>query len=198
MPAIGLTNGPIHNVFEKQDDASKQNAEPKKSNKDFIRWIIIAAVVAFCAGAGFGLGKVLGGAKGTEPPKPTQENNSTTPDLKADTPPKGDEKVWYYDLDPVVANLNEPSVSRYVRASLVLAISSSADQKKTTAFIEKKKPILTNWLNIYLASLSIEDIRGERNLRRIQAQVLDKFNEQLFPDATPRIKEILFKEFAVQ
>jgi len=187
------------NDIQEQIDSPQQDAEPKKSGKDMVKWIIIAAVVAFCAGAGFGLGKVLGGARGSKPPQPTQEEESTTPNLKAENPPKGSEKVWYYkDLEPVVANLNEPSVSRYVRASLVLAISSSADQKKTTAFIEKKKPLLTNWLNIYLASLSIEDIRGERNLRRIQMQILDKFNEHLFPDATPHIKEVLFKEFAVQ
>ena len=72
------------------------------------------------------------------------------------------------------------------------------DVKKGTAFIEEKKPILTNWLTIYLAGLSLEDIRGDRNLKRIQSQIVDAFNEKLFPDAKPQIKTILFKEFAIQ
>ena len=59
-------------------------------------------------------------------------------------------------------------------------------------------PILTNWLTIYLASLSLEDIRGDRNLKRIQIQILDAFNEQLFPNQKPKIKRVLFKEFAIQ
>jgi flagellar basal body-associated protein FliL len=73
------------------------------------------------------------------------------------------------------------------------------DKQKYTAFLdEEKKPTLTNWLTIYLAGLTLEDIRGDKNLRRIQSQILDAFNEQLFPDAKPQIKHILFKEFAIQ
>jgi flagellar basal body-associated protein FliL len=101
-------------------------------------------------------------------------------------------------LDPVIANLNVTDVTRYVRASLTLEISSEMDEKKGTAFFDEKKPILKNWLTVYLASLGLEDIRGDMNLKRIQSQVLDAFNEKLFPDSKPKIKSILFKEFAVQ
>ena len=54
------------------------------------------------------------------------------------------------------------------------------------------------WLTVYLASLHLEDIRGDNNLKRIQSQVMDAFNEKLFPDSKPKIKNVLFKEFAVQ
>jgi flagellar basal body-associated protein FliL len=81
---------------------------------------------------------------------------------------------------------------------LTLEISSEMDEKKGTAFLDEKKPILTNWLTVYLASLRLDDIRGDSSLKRIQAQVLDGFNEKLFPDSKPKIKRILFKEFAVQ
>jgi flagellar basal body-associated protein FliL len=57
---------------------------------------------------------------------------------------------------------------------------------------------LKNWLTIYLSSQTIEDIGGDKNLRRIQSQILDAFNERLFPNTKPKIKEVLFKEFAVQ
>ena len=76
--------------------------------------------------------------------------------------------------------------------------SVDVDVKEGTAFIDEKKPILTNWLTVYLASLHLEDIRGDSNLKRIQSQVMDAFNEKLFPDSKPKIKNVLFKEFAVQ
>ncbi|GAH72149.1 unnamed protein product, partial [marine sediment metagenome] len=116
------------------------------------------------------------------------------PDLMA----VGSQKTWYYELEPVVANLDVPGITRYVRAAITLEISAEVDQEKGIAFLEEKKPVLTNWLTIYLASLTLEDIRGDRNLRRIQSQILDSFNEKLFPDARPQIKHILFKEFAIQ
>jgi hypothetical protein len=72
------------------------------------------------------------------------------------------------------------------------------DQKKGEAFFKEKEPLLTNWLTIYLASLGIEDIRGDKNLRRIQSEMMDTFNQKLFPDARPQIEGILFREFAVQ
>jgi flagellar basal body-associated protein FliL len=72
------------------------------------------------------------------------------------------------------------------------------DEKDGNVFLDEKKPIITNWLTVYLASLSLGDIRGESNLKRIQSQILDAFNEKLFPDSKPKIKNILFKEFAVQ
>jgi len=72
------------------------------------------------------------------------------------------------------------------------------DEKEGTTFLNEKKPLLTNWLTVYLASLSLEDIRGDANLKSIQSQILDAFNEKLFPDSKPKIKHILFKEFAVQ
>ena len=57
---------------------------------------------------------------------------------------------------------------------------------------------MTNWLTIYLASLGIDETRGDKNLKRIQSQITDTFNEKLFPDAKPQIEGILFREFAVQ
>jgi len=89
-------------------------------------------------------------------------------------------------------------VTRYVRVALTLQISAEVDYKKGTAYLEEKNPLLKNWLTIYLASQTIEDMRGDRNLRRIQSEILDALNEKLFPDAKPRIKRILFKGFAIQ
>jgi len=77
-------------------------------------------------------------------------------------------------------------------------MSSELDRKKGTAFLDAKKPILVNWLTVYLSGLSLEDIRGDKNLKSIQSRILEAFNEKLFPDSRPQIKLVLIKEFPVQ
>jgi flagellar basal body-associated protein FliL len=101
-------------------------------------------------------------------------------------------------LEPVVANLNEPGATRYVRAALTLEMSSELSAEKGAALLEQKKPLLTNLLTIYLAGLDIESTRGDKNLKRIQYEICETFNERLFPDGKGLIKGILIKEFAVQ
>jgi flagellar basal body-associated protein FliL len=191
---------------EQEKQQEQQNPEAEKSDKKslivrLLPWVIMVAVVLIGAGAGFSVGRLFAGpgTPETDVSGPGTEEQSLADDLKADSDSEGGSgKVWYYDLDPVVANLNEPTVTRYVRASLTLEMSADMDEKKGTAFLDKKKPILINWLTVYLSSLSLEDIRGDKNLRSIQSHVRDAFNEKLFPDSQAQIKQVLIKEFPVQ
>jgi flagellar basal body-associated protein FliL len=191
---------------EQEGQEKKQNPEAQNSNKKsliarFLPWVIMLVVVLVCAGGGFSVGRIFAG-----PGTPKADisdlgaDAQSLPDkLKADNDSAEEsDKVWYYDLDPVVANLNEPTVTRYVRASFTLEMSADMDVKDGTAFLDEKKPILINWLTVYLSSLSLDDIRGDKNLRSIQSHVRDAFNEKLFPDSQAQIKQVLIKEFPVQ
>jgi flagellar basal body-associated protein FliL len=187
---------------ETKDPKERKNPETERDKKSFIGrylpWIIMMVVVIFCAGLGLGLGRLFAGFR---PPEKApsdslpHESNPLNPD---DHSAKDSGKVWYYDLDPVVANLNEPGVTRYVRATFTLEISSELDEKKGTSFLEEKKPILINWLTVYLSSLGLEDVRGDTNLRSIQSRVCEAFNESLFPGSKPQIRHVLIKEFPIQ
>jgi hypothetical protein len=53
-------------------------------------------------------------------------------------------------------------------------------------------------MTTYFAGLSLEDVRGSRNLTRIKEEVQDQFNNILFPNTRPYIQRVLFKEFAIQ
>lgn len=189
---------------EGQEEQKKPKAE--KSDKKsliarFLPWIILFVVVLICAGAGLNVGRLFAGSGTPEAAESDSGSDASAKieDLKADNGSAEDPaKVWYYDLDPVVANLNEPTVTRYVRASLTLEMSSDMDVKKGTIFLDEKKPILINWLTVYLSSLGLEDIRGDNNLRSIQSRIRDSFNEKLFPDSQSQIKQVLIKEFPVQ
>ena len=72
------------------------------------------------------------------------------------------------------------------------------NQKKGGAFLDEKKPILTDMLFVYLSGLSLKDIQGDKNLKSIQSRIREFFNEKLFPDSKPQIKRVLIKEFPVQ
>lgn len=185
--------------------AKKESESEKTDKKSFLGrvlpWIMIGGVVAVCAGAGFGLGRLLAGpgVPSADETGPQPHDADQTPDLSSDEPSgKDSDKVWYYDMEPVIANLNEPGVSRYVRATFTLEISSETDEKKGTAFLEEKKPILRDMLFVYLSGLSLKDIQGDKNLKSIQSRIRELFNEKLFPDSKPQITRVLIKEFPVQ
>lgn len=185
---------------QKEGSAAEQSARKSLIGR-LLPWVILGVVVVSCAGAGFGLGRLFAGSRGPAAPESPAKPEESSPaeSLAADSDPADDsQKSWYYDLDPVVANLNEPSVTRYVRATFTLEISPDIDKKKGADFLNEKKPILINWLTVYLSSLRLEDIRGDKNLKSIQSRVCEAFNEKLFPDSKPQIKQVLIKEFPVQ
>jgi flagellar basal body-associated protein FliL len=183
-----------------QQETKKSEAGDKKSLIGrLLPKIILAVVLLVLAGAGFTLGRLFSGSGKSQTAGASEQDQSDQGEkLKAKGSADGSKESWFYHLEPVVANLNVTDVTRYVRASLTLEVSAEVDEKKGTAFLDEKKPILTNWLTVYLASLGLDDIRGDSSLKRIQSHVLDAFNEKLFPDSKPKIKRILFKEFAVQ
>jgi len=182
-----------------QPDAKAEKSDNKSSSRRLLLWMMIAVVVAVCAGVGFGLGRFLGGPSATQAAGAApQTQQAHAQPLATDDSAAQLENTWYYDLEPVVANLNDPGVTRYVRLALTLQISNEVSQKRGIALITEKNPVLKNWLTIYLASQTVEDMRGDRNLRRIQSEILEAFNEKLYPGAKPQIKGVLFKGFAIQ
>lgn len=102
----------------------------------------------------------------------------------------------YYDMERVTVTLNEPGLARYVALTITLAIDKANSEEAIQA-IEASKPTLIHQLTVYLAGCKLEDIRGEKNLNRVQREILDMVNNVVWPDQTPLVIEILFKEFAV-
>ena len=184
-----------------QEDTKTEKSEKKSLIGRLLPIVLIVFVVGLFAGAGFVLGRLLAGPNSTQASESgSEEDESAQRDTVEADSNSGDnsEDVWYYDFEPVVANLNDPSVSRYVSASITLQISSDLSEKNGRDLIDQQRPVLTDWLTVYLAGLGLEDIRGDKNLKSIQSQILEAFNDKLFPDSKPMIKHILFRNFAVQ
>jgi flagellar basal body-associated protein FliL len=183
-------------VIQEQEVSSKESGAASGGK---LRWVVMVVVVVVCAGAGFGLGRLLASPAPSNTAEPSQQDQpAPAENVEADNSSTDSQEGWYYPLEPVIACLDEPRATRYIRLKLMLKMSSELSVREGAALLEEKMPVLINWLSIYLAGLTIDDIRGERNQRRMQLQILDAFNEKLFVDAKPQIKKILFKELVVQ
>ncbi len=194
------------NVEQKQQDAPKktdaknektgENSDKKSLIAKILPMLIILIVAAIGAAGGFTTARVVAGK--LNPQDPNNLKQAQTNKTNESTTADDENGVWYYQHEPVVSCLDEKDVKRYIRATLTFAISSRLSQEKGKALFEEKKPLLTNYLTIYLASLNLDSVRGGNNLRKIRSQICDDLNEKLFPDQKPIIKEILFKEWAIQ
>lgn len=194
-----------HVQLEENTEAKADTGQIEKSGS-IIQWIVMGVILIIMMTFGFFLGHFLG-----SPPKEAQarqeeeieesreKKEDSSENLFTKNSKNENKNSWFYDLPPVATNLKDTGSTRYVRAALTLEIVPEADESKTREFLDKKKkPIITNILNIYFAGLSVEDINSDKDLRRIQYELINLLNENLGPDSKPLIKQILFQEFGVQ
>jgi flagellar basal body-associated protein FliL len=176
--------------------------------------IIIAVVVIVCLGGGFMIGRMLLSGPTSVKAAATEETHGEKPKEKEKETGHGKTKEGHsnesakatsdnttpltFELEPVIANLDEPGVTRYVRVTLILEMNPAFNQDAGMAMLEEKKALLRDWLTIYLAGCTLEEARGSKNLVRIKAEIRDAFNDYLFKNSKPMVESILLKEFAVQ
>jgi flagellar basal body-associated protein FliL len=187
--------------------------EAKPAGSKLMSIIIIAVVAIVCLVGGYVIGRmILSGpasahaasvpeaAPAKEPAaQKSKESEKEKPASKEHSKTMSDGTMpWSFELEPVIANLDEPGVTRYVRATLILEMSPAFDQEKGATMLDEKKALLRDWLAIYLAGCTLEETRGSKNLVRIKAEIRDAFNDYLFKNSKPMIQSILLKEFAVQ
>jgi flagellar basal body-associated protein FliL len=183
------------------NEATNESEAPQKKGGAgaITKWLAPLAVTILFVALGFVVGRLFGArgksqnasaAESAGPPAVETRIPSQTPGAAGSS--------WFYDTEPVIVNLNEPGVSRYVRVSLTLEMGNGFPQKEGTVFLDQKRPLLKHWLTLFLSNETADDIRGEKNLRQLQANIMDMFNQGLFPDSKPRITRVLFKELSTQ
>ena len=187
-----------------EDEAENPEAQETPENEEpsvasggsgFIMWLAVLATAATVASAGgFALARFLGAAA-TPAQAQAAQSQSTPAESEAKLPGDGD--LAYYHFEPITVNLAGDNMNRYIRATITLAIEAK-HSKNATKQIETKKPELKNWMTLFLADCTLEKVRGAKALNRLRREIKDSFNEQLWPDQTPLIHDVLFKEFFIQ
>lgn len=184
-------------MAQKDEQEVKPEARPEKKSTGWFYWVLLLAVVIAGTTGGYALSQLIDGEK-PEPEISAEEAENKKDAEQALAAPKGQGAWTYPEIEPVLANLDEPGVTRYVRVTVTLEMSADLDKVKGEEFLKSKQMVLRDWMTTYFAGLSLEDCRGTRNLSRIKKEVVDNFNEILFPDSRPYVQSVLFKEFAVQ
>jgi len=185
--------------------------------------ILAAGVTLLAAGGGYGAALLTGGgapasgesapaaahaaeapAKEKEKPKSEKSEKSGEKSEKGEKGKEGtlahlDEgaEFGYYDFEPIIVNLDEPRLARYIRVTITLVIKAENHAAAKVA-LDRHKPELKNWLTTYFASCTLDNVRGAASLNRLRREILDAFTQQLWPDQKPLVEQVLFKEFAVQ
>ncbi len=180
---------------EKGKKKASKNAGSGKSS--MLAWAIMALIVVVCsAGGGIAANIFM-----SSPPavNPTEDLAKAGEEILGEDPDESriQKEFAYYSFDPLTVNLDVQRQNRYVRITVVLAIPKE-DEPKITEILDKKKVELKNWIMTYMAGHTLEQVAGRKNMVRIQREIADSLNEQLWPNQRPRINHVLFKDYAVQ
>jgi len=143
------------------------------------------------AAAGFAVPQLMGGGAHKSE---SGEAHETKAPSKAEHAKVGMSCVQFGE---VVANLDDNRMMRYVRAKFSLSVAES-DSEPVQHAVETNRTVLKNWLIGYLQNKHIDEVRGTEGFNRIRREILDRFNEILYPAGEAKIKEVLFEEFNVQ
>ncbi|MDB5312204.1 MAG: hypothetical protein JWO38_6406 [Gemmataceae bacterium] len=145
--------------------------------------LVVVALV--CVGAGAGLPMVVNvpallGKKAEAKPKKESDQNTVSV-------PFGD----------VVVNLAEERMRQYLRVKVALKVDAE-DEKAVTALVTKHKAALKSKLISHLAGKSLKDVSGSVGFNKLQREVLEKFEDVLYPDGESKLRGVLFEEYIVQ
>jgi len=101
-------------------------------------------------------------------------------------------------IDPIVVNLNEGRLTRYLRVSIILSVE---DLQKTiaSAALTEIDPTIKDWLYSFLSDKTLDDIRGQDNQQKLRVEIQAGINSQLKSAGYPEYaKAVLFNEINVQ
>lgn len=95
------------------------------------------------------------------------------------------------EMTPLVANLNDERIGRYIRVTLHLEV---ADEETKTKVEEALIPI-RNRLVIYFSELTTEQANSSGARERIRGELVEAINEVL---GAPLVRRVFYTDFVVQ
>jgi flagellar protein FliL len=97
----------------------------------------------------------------------------------------------------VAVNLADERMTRFLRVKIALECEHSAEAK-LHEMIEKNKASLKSWAIGHLAGKTLKEVSGTVAIHRLQREMLERFDEMLFPNGESPLKAVLFEEYLVQ
>jgi flagellar FliL protein len=156
--------------------------KPRGGNK----LLLILVLVNVLGMAGLGVYLVLFQGKGG-----AQAQSEADEEADADAPEAG-EFGPLVEMDPIIANLNDPQAGRYVKVTIHL----EAKDEETQPLVQAAMVPIRNRLLIYFSNLTAVDTEGSEKKEEIRAHVLELVNEVL--GSGNKVRRVFYSEFVVQ
>lgn len=106
-------------------------------------------------------------------------------------------KHAYVQFGEVIVNLNEDRLTRYLKIKILL-VCDAREEKELTDLVQRRKPLLKNWLIAYLSDKSLQEVSGASGVNKLRRAIWHQFNTELYSDGSEKILDICFEEFVVQ
>jgi flagellar basal body-associated protein FliL len=110
---------------------------------------------------------------------------------------KAETKTVIVPFSDVVVNLSEDKMTRYLR--LKIAVTVDADhEKEVTEELTKHKAAIKSKIISHVAGKTLKDVSGTVGVTRLQRELLERFEDVLYPDGGGEIRAVLFEEYVIQ
>lgn len=179
---------------KKTDDEKKNDS----SRSSLIGWIITGVIAFVCAAGGYNVSNIFAESQSVDKKKEVSKADTEGIPEKLVNPNLETAETWTYSLEPVVANLNEPGVTRFIRMTVIIELSEKMNQTEGEIFLDEKKIYLRDWLQQYLAEQTLDDVSGGSNQARIKVEIKENFNRILFSESRPLVTKIMLQGYAIQ
>jgi flagellar protein FliL len=165
------------------------DAAPAPAKSRGLKVVVLVLVCLLCTAAGAAVPWLTNASPfgPKDPAAPAGHGKPAARDDKTVTVPFGD----------VVVNLNEERMSRYLRVKIVLAVEEK-QEKPFTDHLNKARAQLKSWLIGHLSGKSLKEVGGTVGVKRLQREIMERFEEVLYPDGDGPLREVLFEEYDVQ
>jgi flagellar basal body-associated protein FliL len=172
---------------------NNEASEANESKPGMMGKLIVWGVV-FVLGAGTGAAVPIMTGMGSADAAPV---DPATVGLELMDFPEPGEEIAFIPFEEVVANINDPSASRYTTCTITLQVAKTQEEA-LTKLIEEKSALLKNWLIGHLRDKTLEQLRGKLGVNLLRREIYDNYNEMLFTDGIERIQDVLLLDFKIQ
>jgi flagellar protein FliL len=106
-------------------------------------------------------------------------------------------KTVIVPFSDVVVNLVDPRMQRYLRVKIAVLVEADAEEE-ITELLAKHKAAVKSKLIGHIAGKEIKDVSGTVGVNRLQRELLERFEDVLYPDGHGHIRGVLFEEYVIQ
>jgi len=160
---------------------------------------IYAAIAGAAAGGGFFAGLQFRAAAGPGDPA-VDINKPETLIIPENKPREAIEPDELADvkMEPITTNLGDEGSRRFVKVAITLSVIKGREDEVTKLITEKKSAIIKNWLIAYFSELKLTEVNGPKHRNKMRREIEDVFNQKLYPNEPPVIRQVWFEEFMIQ